>query len=74
MMKSFPAPEKQNKPHLSSLDFAEKVMRFAGAAVQDAIQEHHRAGDAVPVWRDGRVVLLHPDGAVTEPERVDGSH
>ena len=67
-MKSSAVLEKPNSSDGASMDFAAKVIHYAGAAVRDAIAEHHRAGDAVPIWREGRIVLLHPDGSITEPE------
>ena len=45
---------------------AEMAMKEAVAA---AIAEHHRAGRSVPIWRDGRVVMLPPEqSAVAEEE------
>ncbi len=43
------------------------VERAFQEAVAEAIAEHHRAGRAVPIWRDGRVVMLPPaQSAVAE--------
>jgi hypothetical protein len=33
-----------------------------GEAVQDAIADHHRAGNPVAIWHEGKVVLWYPDG------------
>ena len=33
-------------------------------AVRLAIADHHRAGNPVAIWRDGQIVMLHPDGSV----------
>lgn len=35
-------------------------------AVQDALLQHKRAGNPVPVWRDGRVAWIAPDDIVVE--------
>lgn len=67
-MESSVVLEKPHKSEEPSLDFAAKVMRYAGQAVREAIAEHHRAGDPVSIWRDGRIVLLYPDGSIGEPE------
>jgi hypothetical protein len=61
--------------------FAELVARAMGEAVDDAIADHHRAGNPVAIWHEGKVVLWYPDGtyrpvdespeeptAVTEPD------
>jgi len=42
-------------------------------AVAAAIEEHHRAGRSVPIWQDGRVVMLPPEqSAVAEEEAEYG--
>jgi hypothetical protein len=41
---------------------AEIVGRAMEDAVHDAIADHHRAGNPVVIWRDGRIVLWYPDG------------
>jgi hypothetical protein len=48
--------------------FAEAVERSMKIAVPRAIAEHHRLGNPVAIWKNGRVALLHPDGSITETE------
>lgn len=43
--------------------FAELVADAMDEAVREAIAEHHRAGNPVAIWRDGRIVMLYPDGS-----------
>ena len=43
--------------------FATRVQQSLEQAVQEAIEDHHRAGNPVAVWRDGQVVLWYPDGS-----------
>ena len=50
--------------------FAEIVQAAMERGVRQAIEEHHRAGDPVTIWRDGRIVRLYPDGSV-EPVSGD---
>jgi hypothetical protein len=33
-------------------------------AVEEAVADHLRVGNPVAIWRDGQVVLLHPDGSI----------
>jgi hypothetical protein len=33
-------------------------------AVEAAVADHLRVGNPVAIWRDGQVVLLHPDGSI----------
>lgn len=70
-MKSSAALETTDENNERLPDFAARVKRYAGQAIREAVAEHHRAGDPVSIWRDGRIVLLHPDGSVTEPEPRD---
>jgi len=42
-------------------------------AVEEAIQEHWRAGRPVQIWDDGKVVELYPDGTTVPPQR-EGDH
>jgi hypothetical protein len=37
-------------------------------AMQDALLQHKRAGNPVPIWREGRVVWIPPEEIVIEPE------
>ena len=41
--------------------FSEEINKAAERAVREALLRHKRAGNPVPVWRDGKVVLLLPD-------------
>jgi hypothetical protein len=43
--------------------FADLVGRAFEKAVRQAIEEHHRAGNPVPIARDGRILLWYPDGS-----------
>jgi predicted ABC-type ATPase len=43
--------------------FADLVRQAMRKAAQGAIEEHHRAGNPVGIWRDGQVVLWYPDGS-----------
>jgi len=48
-----------------------KAQRAIKEAVAAAIAEHWRNGRPVYVWRDERVVALHPDGSVVPVERKE---
>jgi hypothetical protein len=53
--------------------FADLVHRALQEGARRAIEEHHRAGNPVAIWRDGQVVLWYPDGSIqpvngTSPE------
>jgi len=50
--------------------FAELVQKAGQKAVRQAVEEHHRAGNPVAKWRDGRVVLLYPDGSIRPVEET----
>ena len=47
---------------IESRAFAEAVQRAMTRAVKEAIADHHRHGHPVSIMRDGRIVLLYPDG------------
>jgi hypothetical protein len=49
---------------LNSEMFADLVEKAMKRAVKRAIEEHHRAGHPVTIWRDGQIVRLYPDGSV----------
>jgi hypothetical protein len=52
----------------------EKVFSESVAfAVEQAIAEHHRAGNPVAIWRDGRIVMLYPDGSTIPVEEYDAA-
>lgn len=40
---------------------AETVLESAREAVREAIARHKAKGDSIVVWRDGQVVILHPE-------------
>jgi len=39
----------------------DRIVRVIGDAVQEAIRDHKRAGNPIPEWRKGRVVLVPPE-------------
>ena len=47
------------------VDTIEKVFR---KAVRKALLEHKRAGNAIAVWKDGRIQLIEPEDIVIEPD------
>jgi len=47
-------------PSSSLFDDETEVMRRAGVAVREALLDHRFVGNPVPVWRDGRVILIAP--------------
>jgi len=51
------------------LPLARKAMLAMQTAVSKAIEEQQRLGLAIPVWRDGKVVLLRQDMAAVVRER-----
>lgn len=48
-----------------------KATQALRAAVEAAVAEHWRNGRPVYVWRDERVVALHPDGTAVPVEVKD---
>lgn len=50
-----------------------RIERALRAAVRDALLRHKRDGDPVAVWREGRVVWLHPDDIPISPDEPLGS-
>ena len=55
--------DNRNSP-MDAKAFADLVEQAMKRAVKQAIGEHHRAGNPVAIWRDGRVVWLYPDGSI----------
>ncbi len=53
---------------LARIPLGERAERALKEAVAEAIAEHHRAGRAVPIWRDGRVVMLPPASSAVAEE------
>jgi hypothetical protein len=41
--------------------FYQKIDQGVKTAVAQAIERHRRLGEAIAVWRDGRVVILQAD-------------
>jgi hypothetical protein len=50
---------------------ADRVLPTMKQAVRDAIADHHRAGNPVAVWHEGKVMLWYPDG--TYRDVVEGA-
>ncbi len=48
-------------PNLVELPMAERGLMALKVAVKKAIEEHAREGLPIYVWRDGKVVEIHPD-------------
>ena len=64
MKKSNAAPVRTDEPpDGNGFPFA-RVEACMKEAVRLAIADHHRAGNPVAIWRDGQIVMLHPDGSV----------
>lgn len=54
----------EHKPNpYESLTFSEQVAIGLRLGIQDAIEEHRRAGVPMVIWRDGKVVHISPDEA-----------
>jgi hypothetical protein len=64
MKESNDQPLISSDSRLDSEMFADLVEKAMKRAVREAIEEHHRAGHPVSIWRDGRIVRLYPDGSV----------
>lgn len=64
------APKTKPQLSLRAETFPDVAFRCAQEAVRNAVREHHLLGNPVAIWREGRVVLLHPDGSIGEPEPV----
>lgn len=41
--------------------YSEEINRAYERAVREALLMHKKAGNPVPIWRDGKVILLQPD-------------
>jgi hypothetical protein len=50
---------------------ADLVDRAFKEAVRQAIEEHHRAGNPVPIARDRQIVLWYPDGSLHPADDED---
>lgn len=48
--------------------FTPKALEAMQRAVSEAVSQHHRLGQPVAIWQDGRVVQLFPDGSVQPVE------
>jgi hypothetical protein len=57
--------------------FSDLIAEGMQRAVTAAIKDHHRVGNPVAIWREGRVVLLYPDGTTrpvdAAPQSCPGS-
>ena len=42
-------------------ELQDRIVEAVGRAVEEAIQDHKRAGNPIAEWRDGRVVIVPPD-------------
>ena len=51
---------------LHSVDGGEMMQDVMKQAVREALLKHKRAGNPVPVERDGRIVYLQPDDIPSE--------
>lgn len=40
--------------------YSEEINKAYERAVREALLKHKHAGNPVPIWRDGKVVLLQP--------------
>jgi hypothetical protein len=49
---------------------ADLILPSMQQAVSDAIADHHRAGNPVAIWREGKVVLWYPDGSYRPVDEV----
>ena len=49
-----------NKPLTLSSE-GEKIDKVFQTAVRKALKRHKEAGNAIAIWRDGKVVILSPD-------------
>ena len=56
-MKKTEATKKESK----NIPLRIKAEMALKEAVAEAIAEHKRRGHPIAIWRDGKVVLLHPD-------------
>ena len=72
MKSSDPLPEVgETNGQSDSKQLAELVEKAMKRAVSQAIAAHHRAGNPVAIWKEGRVVLWHPDGSYRPVEEAD---
>lgn len=46
--------------------YSDEINRAYDRAVREALLKHKRAGNPVPVERDGKLVMLQPDDIVTQ--------
>ena len=46
--------------------YDEEIQAAFSRAVRHALLMHKRAGNPVAVWRDGRVVIIPPEGIVVD--------
>lgn len=53
--------ERKHKGRLPT-DMADNLMKAVRAVAEKEIAKHHAAGRPICVWKNGKVVLVHPDG------------
>lgn len=55
----------------SRVDDLPRILDAMTRAVRQALLAHKRAGNAVPVWRNGRVQWLQPDEILADDNTAD---
>ena len=63
-------PKQQNDSRPAQEVFSDAALDAMQRAVERAVDEHHRLGNPVAIWRDGRVVMLYPDGSTRPVEET----
>jgi len=48
--------------------YSEEINKAYERAVREALLMHKRAGNPVPIYRDGKVVIVPPDEIIIEDE------
>ena len=61
-------PPADTEPMNGSTIFTEAALGAMQLAVEQAVEDHHRAGLPVAVWQDGRILMLYPDGTTRAVE------
>ncbi len=52
---------KQKKANISDIEIVKKARQALKEAVAQVIEDHRRTGDPIVIWKDGKVVKVHPD-------------
>lgn len=55
------APRDVDAAPVDRVEDLPRILKAMRKGVREALLRHKRLGNPVAVWRDGRVVLLHPD-------------